>query len=187
MFIHQFISSDETVDVGQDLNPDGTKKKASKSSGSNQGDGSTSKSNDGGEAKERPSQKEKVSPTSRSSSPSLDARAAFGTNLFLLSGMELGHVMTILEVECPEVLENCTSGGLGEPSKVEIVVDSIPPEIFASLNSYVNNRIGGSLGKDGNTKNKSSSAMSSGTGGGISDDDYISGGGSKSKKKRKTI
>lgn len=41
--------------------------------------------------------------------PSLDVRARFGSNLFLLSGVELGYVMTTCELECPEVLESWTS------------------------------------------------------------------------------
>jgi hypothetical protein len=41
--------------------------------------------------------------------PSLDVRARFGSNLFLLSGVEMGYVMSTCELECPEVLESWTS------------------------------------------------------------------------------
>jgi hypothetical protein len=68
--------------------------------------------------------------------PSLDARARLGANLFLLSGSELGHVMTTLEVQCPEVLE------MWGTDKVEILVDDIPSKIFAHLNSYVSDKVG---------------------------------------------
>jgi hypothetical protein len=68
--------------------------------------------------------------------PSLDARARLGANLFLLSGSELGHVMTTLEVQCPEVLE------MWDKDKVEILVDDIPSKIFAHLNSYVSDKVG---------------------------------------------
>jgi hypothetical protein len=68
--------------------------------------------------------------------PSLDARARFGANIFLLSGMELSHVVTTLELECPNVLEPW-----GE-QKLEINVDEIPPKVFATLNAYVTTKVG---------------------------------------------
>lgn len=77
-----------------------------------------------------------VSSTTAAGTPSLDARARLGANLFLLSGSELGHVMTTLEVQCPEVLE------MWDKDKVEIIVDEIPSKIFAMLNSYVSDKVG---------------------------------------------
>eukprot|EP00980_Cylindrotheca_fusiformis_P023436 scaffold10476_cov142-Cylindrotheca_fusiformis.AAC.11 len=71
-----------------------------------------------------------------SGSPSLDARARFGANIFLLSGVELGHVVTTLELKCPKVLEQ------GYEDHVEINVDEIPPNVFSNLNSYVSSKIG---------------------------------------------
>jgi hypothetical protein len=71
-----------------------------------------------------------------SGSPSLDARAKFGANIFLLSGVELGHIMTTLELECPKVLEE------GYDDHVEINVDAIPANVFANLNSYLSSKIG---------------------------------------------
>jgi hypothetical protein len=68
--------------------------------------------------------------------PSLDARAKFGSNIFLLSGPELGHVTTTLELECPKVLESW-----GE-EQIEINVDEIPSKVFSSLNSYVTFKVG---------------------------------------------
>ena len=68
--------------------------------------------------------------------PSIDARSKFGANIFLLSGVELGHVMTTLELECPKVLE-----GWGE-EHVEINVDEIPMKVFSNLNSYVTSKVG---------------------------------------------
>lgn len=68
--------------------------------------------------------------------PSLDARAKFGANLFLLSGSELGRVMTSLELECPRALETW------ENQKMEINVDEIPPKIFSTLNAYVSSKVG---------------------------------------------
>mmetsp|Transcript_111996 Transcript_111996/g.321843 ORF Transcript_111996/g.321843 Transcript_111996/m.321843 type:complete len:277 (-) Transcript_111996:116-946(-) len=66
-----------------------------------------------------------------STSASLDVRAKFGANLFLLSGVELGWVMTELELKCPHVLESWGQG------KIEINVDEIPQDIFARLEKYV--------------------------------------------------
>lgn len=91
--------------------------------------------------------------------PTLDARARFGSNLFLLSGVELGHVMTTCELECPEALETCGN----DRNKIEINVDAIPTDIFANLNTYVTQKVGSNGGKD-----KMASSPSSDTGGGAS-------------------
>lgn len=48
----------------------------------------------------------------------MDVRARFGSNLFLLSGVEMGYVMRTCELECPEVLESWT-GVAGVPSPEE--------------------------------------------------------------------
>jgi hypothetical protein len=53
-----------------------------------------------------------------------------------MSGSELGHVMTTLELECPRVLESW------EEQKVEINVDEIPPKVFSTLQSYVSSKVG---------------------------------------------
>lgn len=70
--------------------------------------------------------------------PTLDARARFGSNLFLLSGVELGHVLTTCELECPNALETCGK----KRYKIEINVDAIPTDIFANLNTYVTQKVG---------------------------------------------
>jgi len=79
--------------------------------------------------------------------PTLDARARFGSNLFLLSGVELGHVLTTCELECPDALETCGN----DRCKIEINVDDIPTDIFANLNTYVTQKVGnnGSRGNNG--------------------------------------
>jgi len=111
-------------DVGESYNPD-PPSKTSKSKAA---------SKDGG------SKTTYVVP-SCTQSHNLDARAQFGSNLFLLSGNELGHIMTRIEVECPEALESW--GG----DKVEINVDAIPPEVFLSLQDFVDDRVGMSTKK----------------------------------------
>lgn len=89
---------------------------------------------DGGTKSPAPSKskssKESSSPVTERA-PALDARARFGANLFLLSGVELGWVFTELELHCPQALEPW-----GE-SKVEINVDEISNDTFARLNKYV--------------------------------------------------
>lgn len=79
--------------------------------------------------------------------PTLDARARFGSNLFLLSGVELGHVLTTCELDCPDALETCGS----DRQKIEINVDTIPTDIFANLNTYVTQKVG-NKGSSGNNE-----------------------------------
>lgn len=92
-----------------------------------------------------------------SEKPTLDARARFGSNLFLLSGVELGHVITTCDLECPEALETCGS----DRNKIEINVDSIPTDIFANLNTYVTQKVGNNSDRN----NKMATSPGSDTGG----------------------
>lgn len=78
--------------------------------------------------------------------PHLDARARFGSNLFLLSGKEMGQVLSTIEMECPYVLENLGTSFMGD-SKVEINVDAMPVDVFNTLNTYVSSRIHGKGGE----------------------------------------
>lgn len=75
-------------------------------------------------------------PSSSPGTPSLDARAKLGASLFLLSGSELGSVMTMIELDCPSALETW------DKQKVEINVDALPSKLFASLNHYVTSKVG---------------------------------------------
>jgi len=68
--------------------------------------------------------------------PSLDARARFGANIFLLNGVELGHIVTTLELECPAGLEE--HGG----KHTELNVDAIPSEVFGRLSAFISSKIG---------------------------------------------
>ena len=51
-----------------------------------------------------------------------DARARDASNLLLLNGVHLGHVITILEKQCPAALE---SDRLQLPERMEIVIGKI--------------------------------------------------------------
>lgn len=93
--------------------------------------------------------------------PTLDARAQFGSNLFLLSGMELGHVISTCEEECPECLENVPGGN---DCHIEVNVDLIPSKVFDVLNTYVLGKVGGGSGSGGkSTTNGNSSNSRSGS------------------------
>ena len=70
----------------------------------------------------------------------LDVRARFGANLFLLSGVELAHVILQLERECPEALEHLNAKD--DPPRLEINVDAIPDLLFDDLSTYVEGRVG---------------------------------------------
>lgn len=93
--------------------------------------------------------------------PTLDARARFGSNLFLLSGIELGHVITTCELECPDALETCGN----DRHKIEINVDSIPTDIFANLNTYVTQKVGINGSGGNNVIASSPGSEAGGTGG----------------------
>ena len=66
--------------------------------------------------------------------PQLDSQAGFASNLLLLNGVHLGHVISMLEKQCPDSLE---SDHLQIPDKMEIIIDKIvPAEIFHAVASY---------------------------------------------------
>jgi hypothetical protein len=68
--------------------------------------------------------------------PKLDARAKFASNLLMLSGMHLGHIINILETQCPEALEGAPPQPK-LPDRLEIVIDKIEPaELFQQVSLY---------------------------------------------------
>lgn len=87
--------------------------------------------------------------------PTLDARARFGSNLMLINGVEMGHVLATCELGCPEALETC-----GDKYNIEINVDEIPTDIFANLNTYVTSKVGNNT----DSNNISGSPVNSGNG-----------------------
>jgi hypothetical protein len=65
----------------------------------------------------------------------LDARARFASNLFLLNGAELGHVISMIEKQCPAALE--AGPELEVPDKLEIIIDKIEPaDVFQTISQY---------------------------------------------------
>jgi len=79
----------------------------------------------------------------------LDTRTRFAANLFLLSGIELAHVIMKLEQQCPHVLEQLTeevekdeNSGKAISPKLEVNIDAIEPALFEELSAYVLERVG---------------------------------------------
>jgi len=82
----------------------------------------------------------------KSASMSLDIKAKFAKNLFRLSGMELGHVVQVLDLRCPQALENPdpnteTQKEDFQSSKVEINVEVIDSRTFQDLDRYVKKKM----------------------------------------------
>jgi hypothetical protein len=90
----------------------------------------------------------------------LDSKMQFTTNLLFLNGMDLGHVMSLLEQHCPSVLEtynndsnnnnNNTNGGstmtcsLRIPEYMEINVDLLMEEysnVYHMIQQYCNDHM----------------------------------------------
>ena len=77
----------------------------------------------------------------------LDAKTNFAKNLYRLSGMELGHVLQVLDVRSPAALEQpdpsakTPSDRFAEEAEVEINVDAIDPKTFADLEQYVKEKM----------------------------------------------
>ena len=76
---------------------------------------------------------------------SLDVKARFGSNIFRLSGMELGHVLQVLDLKCPNALQDPNpqhaEKDTSEEAEVEINVDAIDPRTFSELDRYVKDKM----------------------------------------------
>ena len=64
----------------------------------------------------------------------LDERSKFSANLMMLTGLELGYVVKMIEAQCPQAIEV----GQQVPGKLEIVVDQLLSNstLFAKLSDY---------------------------------------------------
>jgi len=82
----------------------------------------------------------------------LDVKTKFASNLFLLSGMEIGHVLQVLDLRCPQALDNpSTTTGTNDDhdgdmkrkatTNVEINVEVIDTRTFAELDRYVKEKM----------------------------------------------
>lgn len=72
---------------------------------------------------------------------SLDNKAALSERIFLLSGMELGHVVSLIEQQAPHALETIESHHPNNTA-IEIVIDALPPRTFAELDKYTREKVG---------------------------------------------
>lgn len=91
----------------------------------------------------------------------LDVRTRFAARLQRLSGMELGHVLQTIDVQCPEALEDPSEEQLRSDAvpamerhryawdefdggcQIEVDVDAIPAETFWKLDQYVKEKVQG--------------------------------------------
>jgi len=120
-------------------------------------------------------------------SPNLELRTQFGSSLYRLSGIELGHVIQVLDLRCPHALETpCAASAcdalnngkrkrtVEDEADIEIDVDLIDSQTFAQLDRYVREKV--SLNGRG--------SGSGGSGGDKEDGgEYV--GGSHTKKRKK--
>lgn len=120
-------------DVGEDL-IDEDDEEDDGDDESDEGEPSKPKSSSSKKSKESNEEQESSHPAKGETS--LDARARLGANIFLLNGVELGHVVTTLELECPEALIEDGS------NQMEINIDAIPKDVFGRLNSFVESKVG---------------------------------------------
>mmetsp|Transcript_34621 Transcript_34621/g.73737 ORF Transcript_34621/g.73737 Transcript_34621/m.73737 type:complete len:314 (+) Transcript_34621:186-1127(+) len=91
----------------------------------------------------------------------LDVRTRFAARLQRLSGMELGHVLQVIDVNCPGALEDPSEDRLRSDAipgikrhqynweefdggcQIEVDVDAIPSETFWKLDQYVKDKVQG--------------------------------------------
>jgi len=146
------------VDTGENLGKSSSKEGRSKSSSST----STSQT------------ESFLSTSSQMEPPSLDAKTKFGSNLFRLTGVQLGHVLQVIDLKCPRALErpltpndpsNAPSSSLPPPNgeNVEINVDAIDMKTFYELDHYVKERISKNRRKSSGEKEDSLSRSTSGS------------------------
>ena len=139
---------------------------AGKKSRSNSMSNSSGRATPVAQSSERSSLARKMAAASSSTSAAsgivpLDARTRFAARLQRLSGMELGHVLQVIDIQCPEALEDPTPESLRSDAppvtkqhsyswdkfdggcQIEIDVDAIPPVTFYELDKYVKENVQG--------------------------------------------
>ena len=87
----------------------------------------------------------KKSASPNKSGVSLDVKARFASSLFRLSGMELGHVLQVIDLKCPNALEDpnpsaAEKEGMDDPH-CEINIDVLDSRTFAELDRYVKEKM----------------------------------------------
>lgn len=74
--------------------------------------------------------------TNRDGTATLDGKAQLASKIFLLSGMELAHVLTTIENCCPQALDQ-----VGDSSHIEINIDELDVKTFAEIDKYVKDKV----------------------------------------------
>jgi hypothetical protein len=138
----------------------------------------------------------------------LDVRTRFAARLQRLSGMELGHVLQVIDLNCPEAIEDPTYNQLPTTTdaphpasmlshrymwdefdggcQIEIDVDVIPDETFWELDRYVKEKVnerGRGPWSDDLTTIADTTAATTATAIDASNGGSASGGGGKKRKK----
>lgn len=90
-------------------------------------------------------EKKKSTSQQKSGGVSLDVKTRFASSIFRLSGMELGHVLQVMDLKCPNALQvpdpSKKPSSQTEAAEVEINVDAIDPRTFAELDRYVKEKM----------------------------------------------
>lgn len=68
---------------------------------------------------------------------SMDRKSKFSERIFRLNGMELGHLVQVIELKCPKALEDVD----GNTPQVEINVDALPNSVFLELEAYLQEKV----------------------------------------------
>ena len=77
----------------------------------------------------------------------LDAKAKFAKSLYQLSGMELGHVLHVLDIRSPQALVQPDPSAeipvdkFSNETELEINVDAIDTRTFTELDKYVKEKV----------------------------------------------
>ena len=72
----------------------------------------------------------------RDGAVTLDNKALLASRIFLLSGVELAHVMTTIENHCPDALDQ-----VGDSAHIEINIDALDNKTFTDLEKYTKDKI----------------------------------------------
>lgn len=77
---------------------------------------------------------------------SLDIKTRFASNIFRLSGMELGHVLQVIDLKCPQALVDPNpnvkpKNMFRRDAEVEIDIDAIDTRTFTEIDRYMKEKM----------------------------------------------
>ena len=95
--------------------------------------------------------------------PTLESRVKFASDLFKLTGVELGHAIQVIDLRCPHALEKPTIG-VGKQAddnvdgsiedELEVNVDALDTRTFIELEAFVSEHIQRRLASAGSSDTK---------------------------------